>query len=123
MAEPSMNPDELAWAYQNAGRAPAAQKTTSEAFAAQARDQELQALQRKARIEQQQQDLQFNRTIHAQDMAAASAHHNALMGEYSLVQQVKNAFADTGRSGFRTGFFWGMVAGAVIVGVLSSKGR
>lgn len=118
---PQMNPDELAWAFHNAGRAPAAQKTTSEAFAAQARDRELQDLQRKAQLEQHLQDQQYNRTIHAQDMAAARAHHNALMGEYSLVDQVRTAFADTGTSGFRKGFFWGLVAGAVVVGLL--KGR
>lgn len=123
MADPSMNPDELAWAFQNAGRAPAAQKTTSEAFAAQARQKELQALQRKAQLEQHAQDQQYNRVIHAQDMAAARAHHNALMGEYSLVNQVKGAFADTGQSGFRAGFFWGLVAGAVVYGIFGSKGR
>ncbi|GAF77868.1 unnamed protein product, partial [marine sediment metagenome] len=78
MAEPSMNPDELAWAFQNAGRPPAAQRTTSEAFAAQARERELKVLDHKAQVKQHAQDQQYNQAVHAQDMAAARAHHSAL---------------------------------------------
>jgi hypothetical protein len=129
MADPQMTPDELAWSFQNAGRPPQAQQATSEAFAAQARAQEAQNAQRQAHldrglIEQQHaQDRQWNAAVHAQDMAASRAHHDALMGNYSVLQQIKGAFAENraDQKGFRQGFFWGLVAGAVAVAVFGGK--
>jgi hypothetical protein len=122
MSGPSMNPDELAWAFQNAGRPPAAQKTTSESFAAKARSKELQHAQHKVQLEQQQQDRQFNKTIHAQDMAAARAHHNALIGQYSLVDQVRSNLGSLNTSSveWKSGFVVGLALGALLAGIFGS---
>lgn len=122
MDTPDMSPDELAWAFQNAGRAPAAQQDTSQAFAAQARAREqAQAsnLERQLAEEQRQQDLHYNRTIHAQDMAAAQAHHRALMGQYSLIDQVRGELGLLG--GDMDGFDWkyGFAAGLVVGATLA----
>lgn len=125
MSDPDMSPDEIAWAFQNAGRAPAQTQDTSAQFAAQSRAQEKALAQRRLDLERQlleeqyRQDQQYNRAVHHQDMAAAQAHHRALMGQYSLVDQIRGKLGlgllgdDPDGFDWRHGFALGLAVGAI----------
>jgi hypothetical protein len=119
---PSMSPDEMAWASQNAGRPPqarqdtsAARQDTSAAFAAQARVSEHNAAMQ-AKVAQHRQDSEYNHTVHAQDMAAARAHHRALMGQYSVLDRARAEFGALTSEGFgwKQGFVIGLAVGALL---------
>ncbi len=111
-----MSPEELAWAFGNS-RAPAAQQATSADFAAHSRSQ-TEDLDRRFLEEQHAQDVQYNRTVHAQDMAAAQAHHNALMGQYSLVNQVRGELGmNVSSFDWKQGFVIGLAVGALAASI------
>jgi hypothetical protein len=122
MADPEMRPDELAWAFTNAGRAPTAQQSTSEDFAARARAAEAQRIENLQR-QQYQQDAQYNQTIHAQDMAAAQAQHRALMGQYTLLDQTRAELGayDAKSEGWVAGLVTGLIAGSVLTALFWGK--
>jgi hypothetical protein len=120
----SMSPEELAWAFSNAGRAPAAQQSTSENFATKARASEAQRIENLQR-QQYQQDLQYNQAIHAQDMAAAQAQHGALMGQYTLLDQTRAELGayEAGNEGWVAGLVTGLIAGSVLTALFWGKNR
>jgi hypothetical protein len=122
MADPEMRPDELAWAFQNAGRAPAAQQSSSETFAAQARQAEAKRLEQVAR-QQHAQDLQWNRAIHAQDMETAEAQQRALRKQYTLLDQTQNDMGSWNMStaDWKSGFAAGLAAGAFFAWLFGGK--
>jgi hypothetical protein len=125
--DPSMTPDELSWASQNAGMPPQSWTTTqrattsSEEFAARARAHENE-LHRQNTAAQHRQDMQYNAAVHAQDMAAARAQHLALLRQYSFLDRARaelGALAG-GEFGWKQGFVIGVAVGAIAAGLFSA---
>jgi hypothetical protein len=131
MSNPDMSPEEMAWAFKNAGNPPPVKPTTSQVFAARARAQEAAAAQQRAALKKRgldernrdlQRDREWNEAVHAQDMAASKAHHQALMSEYTLVDRAKAELGALNMQSddWKQGFVLGLVAGALVSRLVAS---
>lgn len=113
-----MTPEEMAWAFQNAGRAPAAEarRTTSQEFAERARAQEDEALRRRqallnAKAESRKHEYQGQPYPQSpwpqQTMAAARARASQQLG-------AMNTESPDWRQGFALGVAGGLLLGSIL---------